>query len=578
MAADSTLPAPGGTVARSKLSKISLLRDRQACIPLTRVLDDGDILVLLSPVVVPVRRGDGSIEDPFEPLGRALASRHPWVRHIPYTADHGITGYHVAFIKRAKAVVYVISGFSAPGQPSQVEMAEVAQALGEYRPQIIVACHDVRELGLMDMDFPTIIELPGYTPEQLHEAAAVLFGEVAPVIARDEGVTKGSVAASKEWEWEVEDMPSPLATVSFDFKPILDLWNQCLPEKFQLDLFNLRGLLDRDGFGKHYLVRVPETGELVGFCATYTTWPQSDPEYLVGSLAVLLVKPEYRRRGVGQSLHDHAIDSLRRTRGVKRLQLGSTFPRLLCGVPLESDSHEWFARHGWEMDFQSAGRGRVISDWLLRIQDWPSLGNMSVPEGFAIRQCNYDEFPALLQFVRDQAFHNETMGMFEEYKWTRDNAQDIVMCLYQSSIVAAALIYTAQSGTTAENDLPWARKIGFDVGGITCICIAGELPTKATPPASHRGSPPFPADGHSAMQHHGNSVMIRLLGTCVEILQGYGMQHVFLDGVRGGDQGFQDLGEKIRMICAPPPSSEDGPNVSAGFQKWAQYRDVWRPV
>jgi hypothetical protein len=50
------------------------------------------------------------------------------------------------------------------------------------------------------------------------------------------------------------------------------------------------------------------------------------------------------------------------------------------------------------------------------------------------------------------------------------------------------------------------------------------------------------------MQIHGNSVMIRLLGTCIEILQNYGMQFVFLDGVRGRDQGFQDLGEKHQTI------------------------------
>jgi GNAT superfamily N-acetyltransferase len=480
MVGDPSLGALRATVARYKMS---LLRDRQACIPLTRVLDDGDILVLLSPVVRP---GDNTVGDPFEPLGRALATRHPWVRHIPYTADHGITGYHVAFIKRAKAVIYVISGLSSPGQTSQADMAEVAQALGEYRPQIIVACHDVQELGLMDAGFPTIIELPAYAPEQLREAAAILFGEIPPVVAEDRIAKVGSIISK---DWEVEDMPSLVSSFNFDFKPILDLWNQCLPEKFHLDLFSLRVLLDRDGFGKHYMVKEPETGELIGFCATYTTWAFSDPEYLVGSLAVLLVKPTHRRKGVGRCLHNHAIDSLRRTRGVRRLQLGSTFPRLLCGVPLESDSHEWFTRHGWEMDFQSAGRGQemdfqsagrgqVINDWLLRIQDWPSLGSTTVPEGFSIRQCNYDEFPSLLQFVRNQASNNETMGLFEEYKWSRENAHDIVLCLHGATIVAAALIYTAQSGTTAETDLPWARKIGFDVGGITCICIAGELESR----------------------------------------------------------------------------------------------------
>ncbi|KAI1876375.1 hypothetical protein JX265_003901 [Neoarthrinium moseri] len=517
-----------GTPARTLSTKVTLVRDHQACIPLARTLVEGDLLVLLSPVIIPIQREGDDFRDPFEPLGRALASKHPWVRHVPYTANNGITDYHTAFISRAKVIVFVISGAVIEGQASQTELADIARVIAEHRPQVIIACQDVHSLGLMEGNFPTILQIPSYAPQYLEETAAVLFGET---LSNDTDTMNVDKPILESRAWTVEALPDSLD--AFDFTPILDLWNECIPKQFQLDRYSLQSLLNRAGFGKHYVIRSPGTGDIIGFCATFTTWAFSDPEYLIGSLAAILVKPDYRRRGIGSSLHTHATDLLSRTRGVRRLQLGSTFPRLLYGIPLDLASHEWFRRRGWPMDVQSPGRGREVCDWLLRIQDWPSGGSTSVPEGFSFRQCNPDDFPALLQFVGNEAPRNESMGLFEEYKWSRDYAQDIVLCLHGAVIVAAALVYTPHSGTIAEADLPWARKIGHDVGGITCICIA---------------------EGNATLQNHRNSVMIRLLGCCVEILQELGMQQVFLDGMKGGDEGFQNL----------------------GFHKWARYREVWR--
>ncbi|KAH8663964.1 hypothetical protein BX600DRAFT_381227 [Xylariales sp. PMI_506] len=522
-------PRPRGIDPR--LAGPVLLWDHQGCIPLGNNLGDGDLLVLLSPVVVPLHQDLHEARDPFEPLGRALAARHPWVRHVPYTSKNGITSYHIAFIAKAKVVIFIITGLPVAGQTPQVEIADIARLAGGHRPQIIIASQDVRVLGLSKTSFPTILQLPSYAPDHLEEAVATLFGETASPKALEGLVTKTVSAMPRRWQ--VDALPDILST--FDITPLLKIWNECLPEKFQMERSALLRLLDRDGFGKHYVVRLPETGEIVGFCATYTTWAFSDPDYLVGSLAVLLVKPAYRGRGVGLSLHDHALDLLTRTRGVQRLQLGSTFPRLLSGIPMELASYEWFGRRKWQFDGQSVGRGREICDWLLRVQDWPSGGFATVPEGFTFRTCEPGEFPSLLQFLRKEALHNETMGMFEEYKWSMDFMDDIVLGLQDSVIVAAALIYVPFSETTAENDLPWARRIGTDIGGITCICIA---------------------EGNPTFQDHRNSVMIRLLDTCIQMLRDRGMQHALLDGVRGGDEGFQNL----------------------GFHKWARYREVWLPV
>lgn len=45
--------------------------------------------------------------------------------------------------------------------------------------------------------------------------------------------------------------------------------------------------------------------------------------------------------------------------------------------------------------------------------------------------------------------------------------------------------------------------------------------------------------------------MFRLLNTCIRSLDVHGMQRVFLDGMRGGHEGFESIGES----CEPKRST-----------------------
>lgn len=63
----------------------SILRDSPDWLSYFRALHETDIIILLTPVVVPIIQDPTEISDPFEPFGRALARRHSRVRHVPYT-------------------------------------------------------------------------------------------------------------------------------------------------------------------------------------------------------------------------------------------------------------------------------------------------------------------------------------------------------------------------------------------------------------------------------------------------------------------------------------------------------------
>ncbi|KAI0398200.1 hypothetical protein F5Y17DRAFT_145415 [Xylariaceae sp. FL0594] len=501
----------------------AVVRDHRGLLPLSRTLEEGDIVLLLTPVVTPYEQRSS---DPFEPLGRALAARHPWIRHVPYTAQNGITGTHVAFIRRARIVIFIVSGPADPGQLSQSEVAQSSMRVIDEKHHVIIACHSAPDVGLTEKRFPTVVQLDGYSPSDLRAAAAVLFGESGGNAPSGVKVQK-LILTPEYWPPEPWDRK--------DFAPVYDLWKQCLPDKFHLERFFLQDLLQRDGYAMHFIVRLPETREIIGFCATYTTFVDKAGERLIGSLAVLIVKAPYRGRGVGRSLHEHALSQLKRIRGVDRLQLGTTYPRLLSGIPSGFASEDWFQRRGWPMDRLGPGRGRSISDWLLKIDDWPNGGSSTIPGGLVFREATFDDFQPVLDFIEIETEGKDYPGWYDQYRNLAGDGQlnDIILGLDRLRIVATALVYSPREGGSLALDIPWARRIGPDVGGVACICIADDTGT---------------------MKSSKNTVMIRLLDACITALRKKGMQRIYLDAVRGGEEGFQSM----------------------GFQKWATYSEVWR--
>ncbi|KAK4240493.1 hypothetical protein C8A03DRAFT_13188 [Achaetomium macrosporum] len=532
------LPRPAPTPAPLEMDATGRrgisIQDSQSCIPLSRLLKDGDIILLLTPGIIPEvspmnRNPSSPPSDPFEPLGKALARHHPWVRHVPYMPRNGITGTHVVHIRLAAAVVFVVSGPPRHGQPSQIALAEITRELCDHRPQIILTCCDVQELGPLEKSFPTVAQVPTLLPSDLEKAADLLFGK-SRISSPTGQYLQSLILTPRVWPVEVWD-------ANRDVSEILDLWYQCFPAAFHLSRYQLESLLRRDGYAMHYVVREPGSSQVLGFCATYTTYADSGGEHLLGSLAVLLVRPSYQQRGIGLSLHDYALRQLTKTRGVFRLRLGSTFPRLLYGLPISSPAEDWFRRRGWPIQPLSTapGSGQEVSDWLLTFKDWPATSLM--PSGLTFRPCDFAEFDMMLNFVERVSKKEGNLGWYDQYAKLAGtmNIRDVILGLEGGNIIAAALTYSKHTGSPAAEDLPWASTIGDDVGGVTCIAVSGECHYTA----SKR-----------------DAVMIRLLDSCIRLLADQGMNKLLIDAIKGGVEGFQSM----------------------GFQKWATYRDVWRNV
>ena len=64
---------------------VKLLRDSSDWLSAVKNLRETDVIILLTPVVIPISQDATDTSDPFEPLGRSLAKRHSKIRQVPYT-------------------------------------------------------------------------------------------------------------------------------------------------------------------------------------------------------------------------------------------------------------------------------------------------------------------------------------------------------------------------------------------------------------------------------------------------------------------------------------------------------------
>lgn len=119
-------------------ASVTVVRDDKKLIPLSGVIQSNDIVLLLTPVVKPLNRSiDQSYPvDPFETLGKAIAARHPRVRHAPYTA-HGLTPTHETLIRQANAIIIATSNGNR--LPYQIAMARHVAAAAGQKPLVAIA-------------------------------------------------------------------------------------------------------------------------------------------------------------------------------------------------------------------------------------------------------------------------------------------------------------------------------------------------------------------------------------------------------------------------------------------------------
>ncbi|KAK0392380.1 hypothetical protein NLU13_1875 [Sarocladium strictum] len=513
----------GGTSFDSTLA-VRVLQDHQSCIPLSKVLCRDDTLLLLTPLIQPLSEPTEATEDPFETLGQRLSQKVK-VRHVPYTKSQGVTGIHVAFAKRAKAVICIITKLTVEDEVSQPHLAALMAYTCRPNPFIIVACCSVSRGDLQLCDFPTVVTAPGYSPDTLKTISSILFEEDS---SRQQDADRMESDMPADLSWRVDAWNRER-----DAEATHDLWMASMPHGFRLDRPTLDSILIRPGFAHHLSARESTRGTLIGFCAVYITYGDSGGSNSICSIAAIIVREEFRKRGVGTQLHNEAIARYRQPQGLKRIQLGSTFPRLLYGPPVDPFQRKWFENRGWTINGSGQGKGRIVADWILRMTDLPTAELASA--GLSFRRCEFTDSQHVFTMTAKESDRKLQFGWYDQYVRTLDSAhmENIILAYEGATLAAAALTYTPNDGSISATDLPWPSTLGNDIGGITCICFNDDDPE---------------------IVNRRETIMIRLLHVCARSLSERGMVGIYADGLKPNDHCLETL----------------------GFTKWAEYYEVWR--
>ena len=218
----------------------------------------------------------------------------------------------------------------------------------------------------------------------------------------------------------------------------------------------------------HFVVRNSSTQALYGFAATYYTNG-------IGAIGAIFVDPAKRNVSMGRSLHRRAMRALLQKQGLKRLQLGFTFPGVFPGVPIDESgsARSWFAKVGWDTQFPRRLTNLAIEE----------LGAWAAPEGLlpSIQRANIS-FDLIhgLDNAESVLHHVATHGGAEVVELYRFALQETKACGVvraknpNDALLGTVIISVAAShlSTYIPSLQTAAAGSGADVGGIVAPIVA----------------------------------------------------------------------------------------------------------
>ncbi|KAI9695451.1 MAG: hypothetical protein M1820_008636 [Bogoriella megaspora] len=184
--------APTTAFVRSSSSTLSAIQE----------LDDSEYIVLFTPAIIPPKASQSSTQattstpspvDPFEAFGRALASRHRRIRHVPYLPSQGFTTTHDGFIPGAGAIVILIWGPTADTNTTFLtatasQRAFIDAVAARARPRsksgtpVVLFITGTSKPNLIERDladkfkpFDTIIHSQLYNQVTLHQTVDLIY-------------------------------------------------------------------------------------------------------------------------------------------------------------------------------------------------------------------------------------------------------------------------------------------------------------------------------------------------------------------------------------------------------------------
>ncbi|EAQ84997.1 hypothetical protein CHGG_09011 [Chaetomium globosum CBS 148.51] len=266
-------------------------------------------------------------EGVFRELGRSLArARHGKLLHTSYTAN-GVRPVHENLINRASCIIIVTADanrnlYQAGFTKHVSMMCSMLRASGQKKSLIVVAVSSPYDFA-MDKSVSAYICTFDFTEMAMGRPGTSLVRQVQ---------TPGDAAGHLEKERRGH---TPLS------------------------------------------YSTPTSRKLTSWCATAAPKPSTafarPTSSRHGIMGALFVDSAKRNVSIGRSFQRRALRGLSQKPGIKKMQLGMSFPGVFLGIPADDSAglKQWFANGGWDLQFPRRLANMTI----------PSLSNWGAPEG-----------------------------------------------------------------------------------------------------------------------------------------------------------------------------------------------------
>ncbi|KFA76825.1 hypothetical protein S40288_03004 [Stachybotrys chartarum IBT 40288] len=525
---------------------ITVMRDNEKLLPLAASMHPGEELLLLTPLVKPLpatsltksileskhnqagaptnhdrwvhRNHDrGAImsgEGVFREFGKELArSRNEKLLHTSYTANGVRPGnvllrspavgahqanespVHENLINRASCIIIVTADANRnlyqAGFTKHVDMmCSMLRSRGQKKQLIVVAVSSPYDFA-MDKSIGTYICTFDFTENAMHALARVLVGEFHP-----RGTLPGTLRKSKKvlksrqpWLVDEYDKDRDAAALEVLLRAVLrDSAHLHFLRTTTAATFNL---FNPNIAESHFVVRNSSTQALYGFVATYIA-------HGTGILGAIFVDPAKRNMSIGRALHRRALKNLTQQRGLKKLQIGMSFPGVFLGIPMDMEVitvKNWFTNSGWDTQFPRRLTNLVISD----------LASWSVPEGLlqTIQRANIgfdlihgldnaesvlshvltNANPEVLELYRFALSETKACGIVRAKDSTGSLLGTIIICRQHSPLVPffpALMSHTEDIGGVVAPVVPPAPQAALVLQGLALMGVRQNKSHKAS--------------------------------------------------------------------------------------------------
>ncbi|KAM0817001.1 hypothetical protein AB5N19_02803 [Seiridium cardinale] len=379
---------------------ITIVRDKDTLLPLSQSLLQEEELLLLTPLVKPlpaskatksmmekaaIKNGAGNLHDKyihqergaimsgegvFRELGRSLArARHGKLLHTSYTAN-GLRPVHENLIHRASAIIIVTAdahrnGYQSGFTKHVAMMCQLLRSTGQKKSLVVVAVSSPYDFA-MDKSIGTYLCTFDFTETAMASLVRALHGDFIPQGSMPGTMRKSKKVIKNRQRWLVENYERERDSQALDdlIKTLARASTPSLPySACNAHAFDLYSPSVEEA---HFVVRNSSTQALYGFVATYFAKG-------LGAIGAIFVDPAKRNVSIGTSLHRRAMKALLSKQGLKKVQLGVSFPAVFPGIPVEDSglAKSWFANVGWDVQFPR----RVSNVAIANLSSW------SAPDG-----------------------------------------------------------------------------------------------------------------------------------------------------------------------------------------------------